>query len=200
MNERLRSVEKEMKRLEKCIAQKCHPTKVLNIENCTDINDEIITTAFQKIARLVHPDKNGSHERFVVVFQFVVEARELLRAEKPCKLPVETLTEVQNAPKSENLGEQQVETDEKDNNLVVPYQQDVALLQNNAVLTVKELLDVAPSELTPLMHIRRSEHTKNVRASAKEKHQNGIRQRKIQERAAQRRIERDHFSFCQLTK
>lgn len=203
LSARVRQVEIEMKRLERLISRGANPLDIFNIDASArqEIETAAVQRAFQNLARLIHPDKNGQHQRFIVAFQAIVRARDLLQKTETRQICVETLGDdllmVQRleAFESESKRKERQE-EERETQTDSLFAVDLVLHQNLSVIiagetrkeSVKQLLQNAPEMLVPAMNARSAEHTKNIRASSKDKHENGIRQRKVQQRAAQRRI------------
>ena len=217
-NSKIRLVEREMSRLERFLRlSHFNPIDVFKL-NASEMNEKQLTRAFRDLALLIHPDKNGQNQRFVLVFQFVERCRELLQDEISREICVETfgndretfkqlkqLQDEKEYNRKKQQQQQQQQQSSSNSNQIGAFSQNSQSLQtfsNQTVSTnVLNLLKLGLSDqIQPLINVRSSTHNKNVRKHTKDKHQKGIRQRKIQERAAQRRIKKDKFTFCKITK
>lgn len=192
----IKTIEKEMKRIFKI-------TK-LEIYNPLDIfairmpfSKTNFKQSYKRLVKLIHPDKIDNNSRFCEAFRIVCWCKSIIEDKR-------TLAMCIKAKKTNNLENLRplFERRADDRKLPVPN----LVVSNNAVVkytpkaivkrvNLADVCDWTNIVIQPNIAVDGAEHTKNKCKSKADKHQKGLKQRSIQNKAAIRRIKNHNFSF-----
>jgi len=196
---KIRLVEREMNRIERvCRMTNHNPISILNLHLPFTVQD--IVSHYRQIVRLIHPDKNNNIERFKKAFVIVNNSYKLLL--NPNKKTI--CRSSKKLKKSDMLRELykcdflEKKTKAKKTKIPEENTERRMVLWNPNILSIQIFQDKIKNKKIKVnvdIAMDGAAHTKNKCKSKLGKHQKGLRQRKIQQKNANRRYKKHGFTF-----
>ena len=196
---RIRLVEREMNRIEKvCRMTNHNPIDILNLQLPFTVQD--IVGHYRQIVRLIHPDKNNNIDRFKQVFVVVNDSYKFLLEPNKKSICIRS----KKLKKSDMLKELykcdflQKKTKPKKAKIQEENTDRRMVLWDPSILSTQIFQDKIKDNKVKVnvdIAMDGAAHTKNKCKSKLGKHQKGLRQRKIQQRNANRRYKKHGFTF-----
>lgn len=185
--------EKEVNRIEKIIRiDNYNPISIFELT--VPFNEKDLRKKYFTIIRLIHPDKNVSNNRFNKIFNIVNENYKILSDRTSKDICIKSLRlkkkDILKQLKKTNLNLTKVKIDETNERQIVLF--------NPMVLSthvIKNNIQKNKYKINSTIAINGAEHTKNKSKSKSDKHQKGLKQRKVQKNNAENRIINHKFSF-----
>ena len=191
--EQIKLKEKEVNRIEKIIRiDNYNPISIFELT--VPFNEKDLRKKYFTIIRLIHPDKNVSNNRFNKIFNIVNENYKILSDRTSKDICIKSLRlkkkDILKQLKQTNLNIPNVKIDETNERQIVLFNPMVIsthVLKNN--------IQKNKNKIKSTIAINGAEHTKNKSKSKSDKHQKGLKQRKVQKNNAENRIINHNFSF-----
>jgi len=191
--EQIKLKEKEVNRIEKIIRiDNYNPISIFELT--VPFNEKDLRKKYFTIIRLIHPDKNVSNNRFNKIFNIVNENYKILSDRTSKDICIKSLRlkkkDILKQLKKTNLNIPNVKIDETNERQIVLF--------NPMVLSthvIKNNIQKNKYKINSTIAINGAEHTKNKSKSKSDKHQKGLKQRKVQKNNAENRIINHKFSF-----
>ena len=191
--EQIKLKEKEVNRIEKIIRiDNYNPISIFELT--VPFNEKDLRKKYFTIIRLIHPDKNVSNNRFNKIFNIVNENYKILSDRTSKDICIKSLRlkkkDILKQLKQTNLNVTNVKIDETNERQIVLF--------NPMVLSthvIKNNIQKNKYKIKSTIAINGAEHTKNKSKSKSDKHQKGLKQRKVQKNNAENRIINHKFSF-----
>jgi curved DNA-binding protein CbpA len=213
MTDRIKETEREMTRLERILRLDVfNPIDVFRLHPEQLRTEKLLRSRFKSLAMMVHPDKNQQAARFVLCFQLIQVARDMLLDEQTRDICIatygddkETWKQIQDLRKSKQQSDE-IQQQQQQQATQSRQTNSKALQVYNAndgivSLNVRQLLRLGDIDaIRVVIHKRSSAHARNLRESSRARHENGVRQRVVQRRAAERRLARHRFTFGYVEK
>ena len=198
-NSKIRLVEREMNRIERvCRMTNHNPVDILNLQ--LPFTNQDIVSHYRQIVRLIHPDKNNNIDRFKKAFVVVNDSYKILlepdkksiciRSKKLKKSDM--LKELYKCDFLEKKTKPKKTTPQEENT------ERRMVLWNPSILSTQIFQDKIKNNKVKVnvdIAMDGAAHTKNKCKSKLGKHQKGLRQRKIQQKNANRRYKKHGFTF-----
>ena len=191
--EQIKLKEKEVNRIEKIIRiDNYNPISIFELT--VPFNEKDLRKKYFTIIRLIHPDKNVSNNRFNKIFNIVNENYKILSDRTSKDICIKSLRlkkkDILKQLKQTNLNIANVKIDETNERQIVLF--------NPMVLSthvIKNNIQKNKYKIKSTIAINGAEHTTNKSKSKSDKHQKGLKQRKVQKNNAENRIINHKFSF-----
>ncbi len=191
--EQIKLKEKEVNRIEKIIRiDNYNPISIFELT--VPFNEKDLRKKYFTIIRLIHPDKNVSNNRFNKIFNIVNENYKILSDRTSKDICIKSLRlkkkDILKQLKQTNINIPNVKIDETNERQIVLF--------NPMVLSthvIKNNIQKNKYKINSTIAINGAEHTKNKSKSKSDKHQKGLKQRKVQKNNAENRIINHKFSF-----
>lgn len=191
--EQIKLKEKEVNRIEKIIRiDNYNPISIFELT--VPFNEKDLRKKYFTIIRLIHPDKNVSNNRFNKIFNIVNENYKILSDRTSKDICIKSLRlkkkDILKQLKQTNINVKNVKIDETNERQIVLF--------NPMVLSthvIKNNIQKNKYKINSTIAINGAEHTKNKSKSKSDKHQKGLKQRKVQKNNAENRIINHKFSF-----
>ena len=191
--EQIKLKEKEVNRIEKIIRiDNYNPISIFELT--VPFNEKDLRKKYFTIIRLIHPDKNVSNNRFNKIFNIVNENYKILSDRTSKDICIKSLRlkkkDILKQLKQTNINVTNVKIDETNERQIVLF--------NPMVLSthvIKNNIQKNKFKINSTIAINGAEHTKNKSKSKSDKHQKGLKQRKVQKNNAENRIINHKFSF-----
>ena len=191
--EQIKLEEKEVNRIEKIIRiDNYNPISIFELT--IPFNEKDLRKKYFTIIRLIHPDKNVSNNRFNKIFNIVNENYKILSDRTSKDICIKSLRlkkkDILKQLKQTNINIPNVKIDETNERQIVLF--------NPMVLSthvIKNNIQKNKYKINSTIAINGAEHTKNKSKSKSDKHQKGLKQRKVQKNNAENRIINHKFSF-----
>ena len=191
--EQIKLKEKEVNRIEKIIRiDNYNPISIFELT--VPFNEKDLRKKYFTIIRLIHPDKNVSNNRFNKIFNIVNENYKILSDRTSKDICIKSLRlkkkDILKQLKKTNINVTNVKIDETNERQIVLF--------NPMVLSthvIKNNIQKNKYKINSTIAINGAEHTKNKSKSKSDKHQKGLKQRKVQKNNAENRIINHKFSF-----
>ena len=191
--EQIKLKEKEVNRIEKIIRiDNYNPISIFELT--VPFNEKDLRKKYFTIIRLIHPDKNVSNNRFNKIFNIVNENYKILSDRTSKDICIKSLRlkkkDILKQLKKTNINVTNLKIDETNERQIVLF--------NPMVLSthvIKNNIQKNKYKIKSTIAINGAEHTKNKSKSKSDKHQKGLKQRKVQKNNAENRIINHKFSF-----
>ncbi len=183
--QRIRETERAYRRLCRLIRTPAYtPLAVFELERPFHV--DVLRQRYQRLVKLLHPDRNQGAERFNAVFNVVLASYRALTQQQQ-QQAVEHKQPKQRKP---------LETEKK--NALVEH----GTAERAVVLHRGKVLHKFKYNVVSTIAVDGAEHTTNKSKSKSDKHQKGLRQRVVARQNAVRRMRRHQFAFgthCRVT-